>query len=165
MAVALPFIAMGALALGTGMSVYGSLSAGKQEARAAKAQSKIAELQANAEGERADEEADQLRENARTMASYQRAAYGASGFDLSGSPMLVVAQTLRDSEKDIVNLYKQSDARRLAYKMQSGIYADAGKYARTASYWQAGSSLLTSVGQGIATWKGLSSKQTSTPTP
>lgn len=161
MAVALPFIALGALAIGTGMSVYGTLAQGAHEARVAKAQAQISELQAKTEGESADANANQLRQKAREMVSYQRAAYGASGFDMSGSPMLTVAQTLHDSGRDIANLYKQSNARQLAYKTQAGIYADAGSYAQTASYWRAGSSLLTSVGQGISTWKGLS--ETSTP--
>ena len=151
MAFALP-IAIGAMAIGTGMSIFGALQQGAYEARTAKKQAKLATLQSKAEEERADEEAINMRDSALEMAGYQRAAYAAAGVDLTGTPMLVVSQTLRDSERDIGSMFKESSARRLDYITQSSIYSDTAKYAKTASYWKAGSTLLTGIGEGVSTW-------------
>jgi len=71
---------------------------------------------------------------------------------LEGTPLLVMAETIRESERDILNVYKQADARKLGFMMQAGMFESAGKAARTASYWNAGSTLLTGIGSGIATW-------------
>lgn len=65
----------------------------------------------------------------------------------------MMAETIRESEKDILNLYKQADARKLAFITQAGVFEAAGKAAKTASYWNAGSTLLTNIGSGIATWR------------
>ena len=151
MAFALP-VAIGAMALGTGFSIFGQLQQGAAQARAGKTQEKLAKVQASEEEKRADEEAGQMRERAREMAGYQRAAYSAAGIDLTGTPMLVVSQTLRDSSKDIENMYKQSDARRLDYLTNASIFKDTAKSAKTASYLGAGSTLLTGAAQGISTW-------------
>lgn len=148
----LPAIAIGAAVAGTGLSIYGSLFAGSQQAAAAHTQAKLSKLQAEAEDERAASEAGAIRRKARELFSTQRAAYAASGVRLEGTPLLVMADTIRESERDILNIYKQADARKLAFLTQADVFETAGKAARTASYWNAGSTLLTSIGSGIAMW-------------
>lgn len=145
-------IGIGSTAAGAGMSIFGSLFSGSQQAAAARTQAKLSRLQAEAEEERAGSEANVIRRKARELFSTQRAAYAASGVRLEGTPLLVMAETIRESEKDIVNVYKQADARKLAWLTQADMFDAAGKAARTASYWQAGSTLLTSIGSGINTW-------------
>ena len=56
MAQALPLIALAATAIGTGVSVVGSVMQGKREAEAAKAQAKLSSFQADAEIKRGDRE-------------------------------------------------------------------------------------------------------------
>ncbi|KXK32101.1 MAG: hypothetical protein UZ01_00642 [Candidatus Brocadia sinica] len=146
-------IGTGTTVAGTGMSIFGSLYSGSQQAAAAHTQAKLSRLQAEAEDERAQTEAGAIRRKARELFSTQRAAYAASGVRLEGTPLLVMAETIRESEKDILNLYKQADARKLAFITQAGVFEAAGKAAKTASYWNAGSTLLTNIGSGIATWR------------
>lgn len=149
----LPAIGIGTTVAGTGMSIFGSLYSGSQQAAAAHTQAKLSRLQAEAEDERASAEAGVIRRKARELFSTQRAAYAASGVRLEGTPLLVMADTIRESERDILNVYKQTDARKLAFLTQAGVFEAAGKAAKTASYWNAGSTLLTNISSGINTWK------------
>lgn len=146
---------MGTFVAGTGMSIFGSLQAGGQQAAAAHTQAKLSKLQAEATEERAGVEAASIRRKARELFSAQRAGYAASGVRLEGTPLLVMADTIRESERDVRNLYKQADARKLAYMTQAGMFEAAGKAAKTASYWNAGSTLLTGISSNIATWSKL----------
>jgi hypothetical protein len=148
----LPAIGTGITVAGTGASIYGKLYAGSQQAAAAGTQAKMSRLQAEAEGERAVAETDAIRKNARKLFSAQRAGYAASGVKLEGTPLLVMADTIRESERDILNVYKQADARKLAWLTQADMFTAAGKAARTASYWEAGSTLLTGGAGGISPW-------------
>lgn len=153
MAPALLPIAIATAAIGTGVSVVGSIMQGKQEAEAAKAQARLSELQADEELKRGDREENNIRREAAKLIGHQRAAYAASGVRLEGSPLLVMAQTIQDSEKDILMLQKETDAKALAYKMQSRIFEDTASAAKTSSYFRAGSTLLTGVSSGITTYK------------
>src|SRR5574337_722926 len=152
---ALPIIALAATGIGTVVSAAGSIMSGKREAEAAKAQARLSELQADAELKRGDREEANMRREAARLISQQRAAYAASGVRLEGSPLLVMAQTIQDSEKDILMLQKETDAKALAYRMQSRIFEDTASTARTSSVFRAGSTILTGIGSGISTWKGM----------
>lgn len=149
MSAALPFVTMGLSAIGTGMGVFGALSQGRAESGAALAQAKLGRLQADAEVQRGDAEADAMRREARALIGRQRAGYSAAGVRLEGTPLLVVADTLSQSEQDIANLNKQTDARALAYRFGARSSESTASSAITGSYWKAGSSLLTG-GAGIA---------------
>ena len=153
MAQALPLIALAATAIGTGVSVVGSVMQGKREAEAAKAQAKLSSFQADAEIKRGDREEEVMRQEAARLVGQQRAAYAAAGVRLTGSPLLVMAQTIQDSEKDISLLQEETDARALSYRMQSRIFEDTATSAKTSSYFKAGSTILTGIGSGISTWK------------
>ena len=153
MAQALPLIALAATAIGTGVSVVGSVMQGKREAEAAKAQAKLSSFQADAEIKRGDREEEIMRQEAAKLVGQQRAAYAAAGVRLTGSPLLVMAQTIQDSEKDISLLQEETDARALSYRMQSRIFEDTATSAKTSSYFKAGSTILTGIGSGISTWK------------
>jgi len=153
MAPALPIIALAATAIGTGVSVVGSMMQGKREAEAAKAQAKLSSFQADAEIKRGDREEEVMRQEAARLVGQQRAAYAAAGVRLTGSPLLVMAQTIQDSEKDISLLQEETDARALSYRMQSRIFEDTATSAKTSSYFKAGSTILTGIGSGISTWK------------
>ena len=130
-------------AVGTGVAVVGALSQGKAASEASKAQAKLSGLQAEAEIRRGDQEEAALRRRTRLLIGQQRAGYSAAGVRLEGTPLLVTAQTLTDSEKDILNLNKETDAKALAYRFGAATYETAASAARTASYWSAGASLLT----------------------
>ena len=153
MAPALPLIALATTAIGTGISVVGSMMQGKREAEAAKAQAKLSSFQADAEIKRGDREEEIMRQEAARLVGQQRAAYAAAGVRLTGSPLLVMAQTIQDSEKDISLLQEETDARALSYRMQSSIFEDTATSAKTSSYFKAGSTILTGLGSGISTWK------------
>jgi len=153
MAPALPLIALATTAIGTGISVVGSMMQGKREAEAAKAQAKLSSFQADAEIKRGDREEEVMRQEAARLVGQQRAAYAAAGVRLTGSPLLVMAQTIQDSEKDISLLQEETDARALSYRMQSRIFEDTATSAKTSSYFKAGSTILTGIGSGISTWK------------
>ena len=153
MAQALPLIALAATAIGTGVSVVGSVMQGKREAEAAKAQAKLSSFQADAEIKRGDRAEEIMRQEAAKLVGQQMAAYAAAGVRLTGSPLLVMAQTIQDSEKDISLLQEETDARALSFKMQSRIFEDTASSAKTSSYFRAGSTILTGIGSGVSTWR------------
>ena len=94
-----------------------------------------------------------MRQEAAKLVGQQRAAYAAAGVRLTGSPLLVMAQTIQDSEKDISLLQEETDARALSFKMQSRIFEDTASSAKTSSYFRAGSTILTGIGSGVSTWR------------
>lgn len=145
-------VGMGLQGFGTVISVLGILQGGREQAAAAKTQAKLATIQAEAEDDRATAEAGMVRKRARELFSSQRAAYASSGVRLEGTPLLVMADTIRESERDIANIYKQADARKLAWRTQAGVFEVAGSAAKTASYWNAGSTLLTGAGSAMSMW-------------
>jgi len=133
----LPVIAAVAAVAGTAVSVIGSLQAGS-------AQKKASERQAAYEAEQARIREDQERRKAKALLGRQRAAVGASGVTMEGSPLLTLMDTATEYEKDLLNI-------RRGAQYQIGETLAAGEQAQTASYYRAGSTVLTGLGQTAST--------------
>jgi hypothetical protein len=85
----------------SGLSAASSLLSAGQQANAARSEAKIAEFQGRQEEIRGKEEANSIRERlVRTLAS-QRAAYAASGVDLSGSASDVMDETFAAGDREL----------------------------------------------------------------
>jgi hypothetical protein len=93
MTAALPFLA-----------AAGSIIQGIQGAGQAQAEAKYYKQEAKAKQISGDFEAEKQRERDRRYTASQRAAFGASGVTMSGTPMDVIGQTLEEQEKDILAL-------------------------------------------------------------
>ena len=148
--------------LGAGISAYSSYEQGRQANQIARmnadAQEKAAGLaQQQAELQRTQTKiaADRQRKETQRILSSQRVSYSKAGVDPgTGTPLLTAEDTLTEGEKDAMaielagsieeaNIMAQSSQYRLDAKMSRM----RGSNARTAGNLQAGSSLLTGLGQ------------------
>lgn len=122
------------LMLGGGaLSAYGSIYSGKAQSQAAEHNAKVAKLQGSIESQR-------IRKNARIQQASARATISKSGVTSSGTPMTVLAESAANAEIDAINAA-------WGYRQRSEELMRQSKQIRTASYIQAGASLLASAGQ------------------
>lgn len=140
-------LATGAVIGGTVLSSVGILSAGKAESDTARAESKFALAQAQQEAVRTAEEERLQRQRARKLIGTQKAQFAASGVDISsGTPLLVMADTLLQSEEDVAAIRAGGAARIQTFERKAQTFREIGKAARTGAGFKAGSTLLTGLG-------------------
>lgn len=141
MAVAAPaLIAM--MAISTAVSVASAVMQGQQASRAAKYNARVAENNAIAARQTAEfEEARQRQRASRVLAS-QRAALGASGVALEGSPLLAMADSAEQAELDALAIRYSGSVEEARHKSQAAADRLQASAARRAGYFGAATSLL-----------------------
>lgn len=127
--------ALGLMAVGTGISVIGSLQEGEAAHAAALYNARLATMQAN-------EEADRTRLIGRRRASLNVTRVAKSGVRLEGSPLAVLADNAYQIERQAQSQFRAGRAASILYRMQ-------GRQARVASRYEAASSILTGAGSAI----------------
>lgn len=83
------------------------------------------------------------RERVRKLLSSQRAAYGKSGVDSTGSPLLTMEDTVKKSELDALAIRHGGSMEASRLKSQAAMSKEEGKQARTQGYVKAGQTLLS----------------------
>lgn len=131
---------------GTALSVAGTLQAG----RAAEAQSDIeatlAESQAVQEEARGLEEERLRRRAGESLKARQVAQFAKGGVRVGeGTPLLVMAETILDTQEDISAIKEGTQARTGAFRLKGRTFRAIGKAAKTASRFKAGTSLLSGI--------------------
>lgn len=98
-------IAAAALTVASGVvSAAGAMAQGEAQANAAEYEGLVADRNAKiARNQAAVEQEDQRRENLRQLGAV-RAAYGASGIEMSGSPLDVLSDTALEQELDVARI-------------------------------------------------------------
>lgn len=104
---------MGELAAigGKGLEIGGSLFSGFQARKTGKSQARRLQTQSRLEEEAAEFDALQSGREFDKLLGRQRVAIAASGAELSGSPLLILDETLRDKEETIQNILKTGSAK------------------------------------------------------
>lgn len=137
-------------AIGVAVSAAAAVNAAQQQEAAAKFNKKIAENAATAASQAAQANAASRREQIRRVLAQQRADIGGSGVqDTAGSPLLVQIDSAKQGELDALKIEHGGTQQALAFETQGAYARYAGNQAATASYVQAGTSLLQGVGSGI----------------
>ena len=121
-------------AAATVVTAAGSIMSGQSQAAALSAQAKV-------EKQRAAFEAERQRDYAARFLGAQRAAYGASGVTLEGTPIDVLADTAAQAELDALAIQWGGQARATALSSQASA-------ARLGGYMGAGAALL----EGASSW-------------
>lgn len=124
---------------GAGSAIYSGI---KQE-EAADYNAAVSEQAARAAKDKASYEEDIHRERVRKLISSQRALYGKSGVDMSGSPLLTLEDTAGQGELDALAIRYGGNVSAAQNRSAATLSRMQGSAARTSSYIQAGSSLLT----------------------
>jgi hypothetical protein len=130
-------------AIGTLVSVAGSIASGAQAQAQANAQAKALEQQAQADNQAAGYEAQRERRQQELRMANARAQVGASGVALAGSPTEVLVANAREGEMDIQAIRYGSQLRQNNLYTQAGIAKMQGKQAMTAGLINAGSGLVS----------------------
>lgn len=120
MPAAVPFIAMGAAAVGAGVSVYSAIRAGEEEEKAAK-------REARRERFAAAQRAEIKRKEHQRLIARQRARYGAAGLTMEGTPLLVQIESMRESEEELARILAGGE-------MYASEAERAGRAARRSGY-------------------------------
>ena len=139
-----------AMAGGGGViGAFGNLMSGFGAAAAAKQQAKIADLQSAAELRRGEEEKRLALIQEKKITGTQTAAYARAGVVESGTPMLVMADTITNSRKDIINAETESILRAYGYRIQAALLRKQASQAQLGGIFGAAGSLLTGTGSAV----------------
>ncbi len=132
-----------ALIAAAAVSAGGALYQGEQQRKAASENADIAERAALAEKNAAAYNEELHRERVRKILSTQRALYGKSGLDMSGSPLLVMEDTAAQGELDALAIRYGGDVAAAKERSIANLSRMQGSAAATSSYFSAGSTLLS----------------------
>ena len=140
--------ATAAAVAGIVLNVAGTLQAGQEQKRVANIEAELGEAQAAQEEARTADEVLRRRRAAAKLASTQRTRFAAEGIDIStGTPLLVVAETLLDAQEDVEAIRETGFAKAKTFRSRAQTFRDFGRSAVRTSRIQAGSSLLTGLSQ------------------
>jgi hypothetical protein len=134
------------------MEGYSQIQAARAEAAWHDYNAKIANRNAEQAVIQSKAEAKRRRQEIRKLLGVQGALYGKAGVTFEGSPLLVMADTAAEGELDARLIEYEGLLKKQAYKMQARASKLHAKGIRTASYWQAGSSLLGGAASGTSMW-------------
>jgi len=148
---AIPFI-MAATAV---ISAAGTIYQGQQAKKAANYNAAVREQDAIAAKKKAAFDADIHRDRVRQILSKQKAIIGASGLDMSGSPLLATLDTVQKGELDAMTILHGGDVQAARFRSDAVLSRMQGKSAQTSSYFQAGSTLLSGGTKAYKTYKGM----------
>lgn len=125
-----------------GVSAVGAIQSGEAQKKAGAYNAQVAENNAaQAQQAAAFNEAQQRTRSARVLGA-ERAAQGASGVTVEGSPLEVLAQTAQESELDALSIRYGGDVAAARARSEATLARFQGGQAVTSSYFSAGASLL-----------------------
>jgi len=133
-----------ALLAAAAVSTAGVLESGRQQSKMAEYNARVAGQGAEVAGEKAAYDEQLHREQVRKILSQQRALYGKSGVEgTTGSPLLVMEDTVKQGELDALAIRYGGEVEAARARSGANLSRMQGNAARTASYWQAGTTLLS----------------------
>ena len=149
-----------AVVAGAGISAYSSYQQGVSQQNMANYNARIASQNAALTVEQMDisqrekgiTQARQRRETEKVLSS-QRAKFAKAGVEMAGTPLMVAADTMYESDLDSLAIQYSSTveqgqllAKEAGLRQEASLQKMSGKAARDAGYLGAGSSLLSGIG-------------------
>lgn len=136
---------------GTALSVVGTLQAGEAEKSQAEIEAALAESQALQEEIRGVEEERLRRKEGEKLKARQIAQFAKGGVRVGeGTPLLVMAETILDTQEDVAAIQEGTKARAGTFRLTGQTFRSVGKAAKRTSRLKAGSSLLSGI-SGLTT--------------
>lgn len=126
---------------GAGLKALGSIQQGNAAANASKYNARVAEQNANMSLEQSREQSRLRRVEARKVIGASRAAYGASGVVMEGSPLDALEESIYTSEMEAMNAEYQGQVEATNYRNQAKMYRVTARNQRIQGYIGAASSL------------------------
>lgn len=128
--------------LGGVVSAVGSLASASAQANAAKFNAAVARDNRLAVLDQTSAEVEDKRKKNRQLLGAMRAAYGANGLEMSGSPLDVVSDTTAEMEYDVAKMRYVGKMKAVGYANQAKLFDMEAKSAKTAGFIGAASGLL-----------------------
>lgn len=125
------------------MSAAGSIQQGNSAKAAAEYNARVAENNAITARQQAAAQEEQHRRLARRQLGQMRAAYGASGVTMEGSPLDILAQSAKDAELDALNIRYGGELKAQGLESEAVLERYRGKSAQRAGYMGAATGLLS----------------------
>ena len=139
-------MAMAAGLIGVVVSGVGTFMQMQAQAAAAEYNEKVAERNRRAVIGQTDAQLDDKRLSNKRVRSAMRAAFASNGFELAGSPMDVMSDTIFEQEYDVAKLKLQGQMKAEGYREQATLHGMEADAARTAGFIGLATGLLSGVG-------------------
>lgn len=148
-------IAMGAIAVaGAAMTAASSIQQGKQAEASAKFNSDMMNRNATIARQQAAAEEEKHRRLGYMRQGAARAAYGASGVAMEGSPLDILEQSAAQEELDALNIRYRGEIGAQSAEGQAALSRMRGAAASQAGYMGAGSAILMGAEKAGSYYKG-----------
>jgi len=134
-------------------SAYGQYQQGKYQEQVGKNNAIVQNRMAENAVQRGQQEEQRHRMRVAQMKSDQRAAFGASGRDISGSALDIIGDTAQMGELDAMTLRSNAETEAYGHKVAAVNSRAEGKLARQKGKFAAGSTLLSTGSQVGGQWK------------
>lgn len=121
-------------AIGTALSVAGTLQASSAQAEAAEYNKKVADMQASVARDQAAARAAQIERQNKQRGAAARAAGQSSGFELSGSIMDEVDAVLDNGRMDVLTAMYEGEVQATKATNEAELYRSQARNYRTAGY-------------------------------
>jgi len=131
-----------AQAASSALSAAGAIYEGQAAYKAGVYNAGVLRLKAAQIRTQAQAEEQQLLKNARKTVGDMRANYGASGLTMEGSPLDIMEESIKAANTDAYNIKYKGEMEARNAEFQAKLAQFRGESARTASYFQAASSLI-----------------------
>lgn len=135
-------VAMIAMAAAAAVSAIGQIEAGRNAKKASEYNAQVAEARGRQVKQAAAFNEQRQRDQADKVVSTQQAAFGRSGVQMVGSPLLVVSDTAAEAELDALAIRYSGSVEEANAKRQAAADRLQGKIAQQSSYYGAATSLL-----------------------
>ncbi len=149
-----PAVIAGIAIAGAAIGAIGAIRQGQAAQAAAEFNAKVAENNASSAKLQAKEEERRHRIVARKRIGATRAAIGASGISLEGSPLDVLEENAANAELDALTIRHAGEVANIDFLNRARVERFKGRQAKTNSFFNAGSTLLLG---GASALSGLSS--------
>lgn len=154
-------VAATAATVGTAVSTIGSIKSGQAQKSAAYQQADLQDQEAVRARQIAEGDERDYRRSISAMLASRRAGLGAQGVTMAGTPSDVDESIVSEAELQALRIRVGGKTAEATGRQQAALTRTGGKNATTASYYRAGSSLLSGIGDVSSLWAG-SAKPVST---
>jgi len=127
----------------TASKVVGALQAGRSEKRAAEYNAAVDERNAKIVKAQTAADVERQRRAALRRAGSLRASFGSTGFAFEGSALDLMEDNAMEEELDILTIQYSGDLKARGLMDSAALSRQKGDEAVTASYWKAGTALLS----------------------
>ena len=142
-------VTMGLMAVSSGFRTLGAMNEGRAAQKIANRNAAVSEQNAVIARQNAKAQEESFRREATRRQGSRRAAAGASGLQLTGSPLAVLEDAAREEELDALEIRYQGTLQTQSYQNQAGTQRFEGRAAKSQSISKAGAALL---GGGANLW-------------